>query len=247
MPESRDRLVRTVDIAAEYARWRLGLSSDLFDRPRPLVQPISEGTGPITIRTDRNLRTRRIADGAAGGRNYLRWMRMPAAMARGTPVTVRGSSSKSRGRAVNSPLSSWYPRAPLQDITTVAQAYDQRRELLRLTDGGKYDDQKAPGSPSPDSSYSTFSVYCDASAFKTPYPSGIADSRDQLLGKILIREGVNKKSSNNLEFLTPQRELLNKIDTVSKVVLEKIKQFNETPLMKKAERERKVCVLMSMR
>ncbi|KAI4380625.1 hypothetical protein MLD38_006794 [Melastoma candidum] len=163
MPESRDRLVRSVDIAAEYARWRLGLGSGLFDRPRPLVQPISEGTAPITIRRDRNLRTRRISDGGTGGRNYLWWMRTPAA-------TARASSSSSRGRAVNSPLPSWYPRTPLQDITTVARAYDQRRELSSLTDGGKYDDQRASGSPSPDSSSPTFSIYRDASAFKTPCP-----------------------------------------------------------------------------
>ncbi|XP_024171881.1 protein POLYCHOME [Rosa chinensis] len=49
------------------------------------------------------------------------------------------------------------------------------------------------------------------------------------------------------EFVTPQKKLLNSIDKVEKVVLEELQRLKRTPSAKKAERERKVRTLMSMR
>lgn len=55
------------------------------------------------------------------------------------------------------------------------------------------------------------------------------------------------KSEGESEFQTPQKKLLDSIDTVEKVVKEELQKFRRTPKAKKAERERRVQTLMSMR
>jgi len=49
------------------------------------------------------------------------------------------------------------------------------------------------------------------------------------------------------ETLTPQKKLLNNIDQVQEAVLEELKKLKRTPSAKKAEREKRVRTLMSMR
>ena len=49
------------------------------------------------------------------------------------------------------------------------------------------------------------------------------------------------------ESLTPQKKLLKSIDKVEKVVMEELQRLKSTPSAKKAEREKKVRTLMSMR
>lgn len=49
------------------------------------------------------------------------------------------------------------------------------------------------------------------------------------------------------DFLTLQKKLLNSIDVVEKVLLEELHKLKRTPTAKKAEREKKVRTLMSMR
>lgn len=63
--------------------------------------------------------------------------------------------------------------------------------------------------------------------------------------KILLR--ITDQNAGESEFLTPQKKLLNSIDTVEKVVIEELQKLKRTPGAKKAEREKRVRTLMSMR
>lgn len=63
--------------------------------------------------------------------------------------------------------------------------------------------------------------------------------------KILL--GIANQTTEDSDCLTPQKKLLNSIDTVEKVVMEELHKLKRTPTAKKAEREKRVRTLMSMR
>lgn len=63
--------------------------------------------------------------------------------------------------------------------------------------------------------------------------------------KILL--DIANKAPGDSDSLTPQKKLLNSIDTVEKVVMEELRKLKRTPSAKKAEREKRVRTLMSMR
>ncbi|KAF5936556.1 hypothetical protein HYC85_024062 [Camellia sinensis] len=64
------------------------------------------------------------------------------------------------------------------------------------------------------------------------------------VSKILL--DITNQNVGQPDCLTPQK-FLNSIDTVEKVVMEELKKLKSTPGAKKAEREKKVRSLMSMR
>ncbi|KAG9151009.1 hypothetical protein Leryth_003133 [Lithospermum erythrorhizon] len=63
--------------------------------------------------------------------------------------------------------------------------------------------------------------------------------------KILL--DITNDNKEDSEFLTPQKKLLNSIDSVEKVVMEELNKQKRTPSARKAERKKKVKTLMSMR
>lgn len=63
--------------------------------------------------------------------------------------------------------------------------------------------------------------------------------------KILL--DITNQAGGELEPLTPQRKLLNSIDKVEKVVMEELNKLKRTPSARKAERDKRVRTLMSMR
>ncbi|KAL8146551.1 hypothetical protein AgCh_004326 [Apium graveolens] len=63
--------------------------------------------------------------------------------------------------------------------------------------------------------------------------------------KILL--GITKQSDGPSDSLTPEKKLLNSIEKVEKVVTQELNRLKRTPAAKRAERERKVRTLMSMR
>lgn len=68
------------------------------------------------------------------------------------------------------------------------------------------------------------------------------------LGKVpMILADIANQNGGESEFETPQKKLLNSIDIVEKVVMEELGRLKRTPTAKKAEREKKVKTLMSMR
>ncbi|GAV63923.1 hypothetical protein CFOL_v3_07441 [Cephalotus follicularis] len=275
--ESRDRLVRPVDIAAVFARRRsdiLGILSDETDIGSPYLfgSPVGRGI-TVNAATPRRL-IGAIAAGVGGGgggsgRGNLGTPR--ATVGRGwnqyaTPVTGRenrpinaGITRRGRGRATSSVLPSWYPRTPLRDITSVVRAIERRRARLGETNGQEFESPiphdirllnsnvPLPGaqlehnismiSPNPTSSpklspHSVVKVLkVSASVGKVP--------------KILLN--ITNRASAESELLTPQKKLLNSIDTVEKQVMEELRKLKRTPSAKKAEREKRVRTLMSMR
>lgn len=63
--------------------------------------------------------------------------------------------------------------------------------------------------------------------------------------KILLN--ITNQNNGDPACLTPQKKLLNNIETVEKVVMEELHKLKRTPTAKKEERQKRVRTLMSMR
>ncbi|EXC30905.1 hypothetical protein L484_028085 [Morus notabilis] len=208
MPEARDRLSRPVDVAAMFARRRSAAvqvlvddtenGADLFRSPIR-QQPAAMATG---VRTPMD--TTRSSSAAA------------VASRENTPAP--GIVRRGRGRGRSGVLPYWYPRTPLRDITAIARAIERTRARLR-EDEGQDVASPAPqeqGFLDPSVSVSvaplehniiTTSLH---SAFRRkPCPPSVGK-----VPKILL--GIANQTTAGSECLTPQKKLLNSIDTVEK-------------------------------
>ncbi|KAK9067500.1 hypothetical protein SSX86_014830 [Deinandra increscens subsp. villosa] len=266
MPEARDRLSRSSTIDSEtYVPRQMSIGSipvlqDNDSGERSYNQtPFRWGATPLTgggsgQRTgETHHSTRTATRGGVSGRGLF-----------GTPMTVyrrgsrnqntppSGSSSFRRGRGgrsgQHSVLPSWYPRTPLRDITHVVRAIERRR--MHLGDG----EGQILGSPI------NYQLMPHQTAVQDPSPLGVQLEHkasfvtpkpkiaSKTLGKVpLILNVVTNQGEGDSELLTPQKKLLNSIDIVEKVVMEELNRLKRTPTAKKAEREKKVRTLMSMR
>lgn len=82
----------------------------------------------------------------------------------------------------------------------------------------------------------------------SPHPDAGVKPRTPAVGKVpKILLGIANENAGESEFVTPQKKLLNSIDKVEKVVMEELQKLKRTPSAKKAEREKRVRTLMSMR
>lgn len=82
----------------------------------------------------------------------------------------------------------------------------------------------------------------------SPNPTVAVSRCPPSVGKVFkILLDVTNQTAGESEGLTPQKKLLKSIDTVEKLVTEELQKLNRTPTAKKAEREKKVRTLMSMR
>ncbi|GMI70992.1 UV-B-INSENSITIVE 4, POLYCHOME [Hibiscus trionum] len=246
MAESRDRLTRTVDLAQVFARRRSGTLAIFSDEARALlVSPVRHrrpmGVGIVTPipyggggRRDNRFGT--LRSGIRHGRTVYR---SPAMGRENTPLSGRGTDSV---------LPSWYPRAPLNDITAVLRAIESRRARIGGSDGLTVESPIIPeeeGGLNSNVSLGAqhehdFSTPDSLARLKKPCPQSV-----RKVSKILI--GVTNMNAEESEFLTPQKKLLNSIDTVGKVVMEELQKLKRTPSAKKAERQKKVRTLMSIR
>ncbi|KAF5765417.1 hypothetical protein HanRHA438_Chr15g0715931 [Helianthus annuus] len=153
--------------------------------------------------------------------------------------TPPSGNSSSRGRGGRSGprgvLPAWYPRTPLGDITHVVRAIERRRE--RMGDGA---DQ--------DTSPSDAQLEHDVS-FVTPKPKvGSKMFKQSVLGRVsYILTAVANPCEGESELQTPQKKLLNSIDIIEKEVMEELYRLKRTPSAKRAEWEKRVRTLMSMR
>ncbi|KAI9127439.1 hypothetical protein K1719_001998 [Acacia pycnantha] len=230
MPESRDRRLQPVDIAAAFTRRRSGaigilddeLDSALFRSTPSRVNTVWTGSGQAA-----GLGGTRAGGSVIGGFGNQR---------NGSPIVDRNSPSWTdrRGRVPpsRSVLPSWYPRTPLRDITAVVRAVKRRRVHLGENQG------QQPMSPSPAGQSSAKSPNSTI-GLKLRTPTG------SKLPKILLN--ITNQPDEGSEFLTPQKKLLNSIDMVEKVVREELQKLKRTPSAKKADREQRVRTLMSMR
>ncbi|KAF6158684.1 hypothetical protein GIB67_040198 [Kingdonia uniflora] len=255
MSESRDRLVRR-DQMSPGSHWRRSVRGRSMWVESDFNNQTHSRFGNDTI--GRNLfgsplQTRRPGAGfvAIPADGYRGGVGMGSHRGRGRGVGLFGSGSpfigvenqqlrgigRGRGRAVrNSVLPSWYPRRPLGDITAVMNAIERRRiqnetaclplqqELQIFTDA----DVSSP-------------LVHHRSSLATPTAGNM--TRSKLAGPI---QKVLNHYQGEGEELTPQKKLLNSIDLVQKAVLKEFRKMERTPKAKRAERNRKVRILMSM-
>ncbi|CAH9079489.1 unnamed protein product [Cuscuta epithymum] len=256
MPEARDRLSRPADVAEVYIRRQVGTSGGGIvqspnndgeeatfrwgetgltgtQRTETAAEPSGGVLTPVRRSPFRTPRTRRdrgsSARGAIIGRQNL------------SPIAGRR-----QGRARHRVLPSWYPRRPLQDITAITRAYQRRRERLREGEDEQPETPMLQDQAAHDPFGATPSALLEhTNPTTTPFPA--------------LRTGLCPPSTSSVEdnkvlnivqdweFLTPQKKLLNSIDTVEKVFKEELQKLKRTPSAKRAEREKKVRTLMSMR
>lgn len=213
MSESRDRLSRSDDTIISSGRQRQaghGLVIFSDQAGGNFGTPFRWGSMPLNGVSHQPLGTA-ATRGHSGG---VRRGNVPS-----------GGFRRGRGQGGGSALPSWYPRAPLRDITAITWAIERRRALsLREPEEGLQ------------------------TASPVTHQDQVPD--EPLLSAQLEHFSVNHGTAEEAEdYLTPQqpRKLVNDIDSVEKAVLEEIKTLKSTPSAKKAERARKVRTLMSMR
>ncbi|XP_039017235.1 protein POLYCHOME-like [Hibiscus syriacus] len=217
MVESRDRLIRAVDLAQLFVRRLFGIFSD--EARELLVFPVVTPT----------LR--------CGGRHRESSFVTPRSVVRhgfpsigreNTPLTVTGHG---RGRGTSSVLPSWYPRPPLNDITAVVRAIERRRArsegLTIPEDEGGLSSNVSSGVQLEHN----FSTPASTARLK-PCPLSVPEVSKILLG------GINMNAEES-ELLTPQKKLLNSIDTVGKAVMEELQKLKRTPSSRKQKGKRK--------
>ncbi|XP_054784170.1 protein POLYCHOME isoform X2 [Prosopis cineraria] len=246
MPESRDRLSRPLDIAAIFARRRANISGILDDELESAL------FGPIVRRQTSTSTNNGSGRGRFGsprtiGRGRARGLNLYRSSATGLENTPPGTTRRGRGRRSRSLLPSWHPRTPLRDITAVTR---RRRERLGDNEGQQTE------SPNPsDQLLSDPSIIVSSPQLElgTSVNSSSAVVGVKLqtpsAGKapMILLDITTSKSEGESELLTPQKQLLNSIDKVEEVVREELQKFRRTPTAKKAEREKRVRTLMSMR
>ncbi|GAB2266955.1 negative regulation of ubiquitin-protein transferase activity [Dionaea muscipula] len=244
MPESRERLARPVDISSllPNAARRVnlmvdepGLSSGLIgttfrhgSQPDPgpgRGSPLGRGNGSP----------------ASGFGSVRRFRRSPI----GRGSVGRRTVGRGRGwvRPRTSALPSWYPRTPLRDISAVARAIERRRAQLN-------DAADATLVPQQQSDANTSSAQLEHGIhLSTPLPTTVKGGKPKpapgsqvwkLMARIADENGEGECS-------TPERKLLNSIEKVREVWLDEQRKIESTPSAKKADREKKVRTLMSMR
>ncbi|CAA0812716.1 Protein POLYCHOME [Striga hermonthica] len=151
------------------------------------------------------------------------------------------SVGRGRGRALGSTvLPHWYPRRPLRDITAVVRAIERRRahweevEGLRQTESPLLEDRICD----PSASTSAVQLENDLSMI-SPHPTIGLKRPHPTIGevpKILLDIATKQKDGDSCK--TPQKKLLENIDTVEKVVMEELRKLKRTPSAKKAEKEK---------
>ncbi|CAN8318007.1 unnamed protein product [Cochlearia groenlandica] len=263
MPEARDRIERPVDYSAAFLTRRS--NGILLDEPTTTAQfnlfgsPVqrlpSETTtgigsigsqGSMTGRggfTRGNFGIRRTG----GGRRGQSQFRTP----QGRENMSLGVTRRGRARASASVLPSWYPRTPLRDVSTVVRAIERRR--ARMGEGvgrdietptpqqlGVLDSLVPPLSGAQLEHNYSMVTPGPSVGFKRPWPPSTAKVHQILLD-------ITRENTGEEDALTPQKKLLNSIDKVEKVVMEEIQKMKSTPSARRAEREKRVRTLMSMR
>ncbi|KAI4377578.1 hypothetical protein MLD38_015180 [Melastoma candidum] len=74
-------------------------------------------------------------------------------------------------------------------------------------------------------------------------------SYNKAMGEILegLKEKIDQYPPEELKVLTPQKLILNEVDSIRCLISEASRRLRDSPAMKKAEEERKIRNLMSMR
>lgn len=147
-------------------------------------------------------------------------------------------------------LPAWYPRKPLRDITSVVRAIERRRAHREEGEGLETESPILQDQivHYPSVSTSVAQLEQDLSV-TSPFPPTIGIRRcPPTIGKVpKILLNITNQSDEDSACLTPQKKLLNNIETVERVVMEELHKLKRTPSAKKDERQKRVKTLMSMR
>jgi len=129
------------------------------------------------------------------------------------------------------------------------QAIERRRERLGGSDGLEIRSPMPQVRMNHDSSEATPVAHLEHSnRIMSPKPTAAVKGCSSTIGKVpKILQHITNQASGDPDSLTPQKKLLNSIDTVEKVVMEELRKMKRTPSARKAEREKRVRTLMSMR
>ncbi|KAL8494116.1 hypothetical protein ACS0TY_025052 [Phlomoides rotata] len=260
MPEARDRISRHEDIFASYINRRRMLSSR--NSESFVLQDVADeqATGtPVRWRDTPMVGTPgliRVPFGRGsfgsprfgGSSNFGRSSRLIRGRENMSPALGSGRARRVLpGRG--SILPYWYPRKPLQDVTAVVKAFERRRGRLGEGEGLQTESPilQDRSVHNPSGSTSVAQLEQDFSMI-SPHPTIELKRCPPTIGKVpKILLNVTNQHYGDSPCLTPQEKLLNNIDTVEKVVMEELRKLKRTPSAKKAEREKKVRTLMSMR
>ncbi|KDP37365.1 hypothetical protein JCGZ_06819 [Jatropha curcas] len=245
MTESRDRLSRAIDIAAVFSRRRSGALGFYLDQP-DLESALSPIRRPIAAARTVTVGASPISRGR-GGLGTPRIRNTHGTLVReNTPVaSLRRGNGNGRGRI----LPSWYPRTPLRDITAVVRAIERRREHLGVGRAQEIESPVPHAYGVHDSSPSPVAAHLEhGNTIMSPIPSLEVKRCPPTVGKVpKILLDITNQATEDSEFLTPQKKLLNSIDTVEKEVMEELRKLKRTASAKKAVRDKKVRTLMSLR
>ncbi|KAG6397260.1 hypothetical protein SASPL_143426 [Salvia splendens] len=247
MAVSRDRLSRQDGIIASYSQRRVSRNIGRGNPiPFVLVDDNEEG---IDARTPFRWRDTTMAGNAgspifrAQNLSHLVGSGRSRVGGFGTPSIRRfgrlaGSENLGSSRGRGGALPAWYPRKPLNDITAVVKAFERRRRREQRG-GGEGLQTAARIQPSTPSAHLEQNK---AMLLPVLY-------RPRSIGKVtkILLDITHQEGGDAAACLTPQKKLLNSIDVVERVVMEELQKMKRTPSAKRAEREKRVRTLMSMR
>ncbi|KAL1569350.1 uv-b-insensitive 4 [Salvia divinorum] len=263
MAVSRDRLSRQDTIVASYSQRRVSRIGDMNigrENPIPfiLVDDNEEGLNARTPFRWRDttmagnagsvgvaaggasgaprFRPQNLSHLAGSGRNRVGGFGTPrirrvARLAGPENMSLAVGSGLGRGGV----LPAWYPRRPLNDITAVVKAFERRRREQGGGGRGLQTDRDQVSTPS--------GHLVQNKAMVSPFLN-----RPRSIGKVpKILLDITHQNGGDGACLTPQKKLLSSIDVVERVVMEELQKMKRTPSAKRAEREKRVRTLMSMR
>ncbi|KAK7259470.1 hypothetical protein RIF29_25078 [Crotalaria pallida] len=151
---------------------------------------------------------------------------------RGRENTPLGTSRRGRGRGSTvrrSVLPSWYPRTPLRDVTGVVRAIERRRTRFG-EEGQQLSDPSVPAAGA-HIEHSASAISPNQVSVKLRTPAGCK------VPKIML--DISTPSEKESE-LTPQKQLLNSIDAVEKIVREELQKLKRTPGARRVERQKRI-------
>ncbi|KAH6758014.1 hypothetical protein C2S52_023095 [Perilla frutescens var. hirtella] len=260
MPEARDRMSRQDDVMTTYRnRRRIDRNSELVileEAEDQANRTPFRWRGASMVGTPLRMGVAR----RRGGIGAPRIGRSPASGRPSSPIMGRENTSpvvgSGRGRAGvrgrgSVILPAWYPRKPLRDITAVVRAIERRR-ARREEEEGEGLETEGPILQDlivrdPSVSTSAAQLEQDISTTSSVPMAGVRRCPPTIgkVPKILLN--VTNQSEGDSTSLTPQKKLLNNIETVERVVMEELHNLKRTPAAKKAERQKRVRTLMSLR
>ncbi|XP_057783580.1 protein POLYCHOME-like [Salvia miltiorrhiza] len=263
MPEARDRLPREDDVMASYSNRRRIIgggnrNSDVFILEEE-AEDQATGTpfrwrGASMVGTPASMGVARRRGGFGSPRfgrspNFGRSSSLVMGRENMSPVVGRGRGRgglRGRGSIL---LPAWYPRKPLRDITAVVRAIERRRARREEGEGLETESPLLQDQIVHDPSVSTSVAQLEQDLSTTsPLPMAGIRHCPPTIGKVpKILLNITNQSEGDLTCLTPQKKLLNNIETVERVVMEELHKLKRTPSAKKAERQKRVRTLMSMR